>query len=121
MGSYLVVDGRENNSKGISYPMINIMRQILPDKKSLFDGERSFTLEKDEVAKILYNLNLITRDDNTLKNFFETIDCYGLEKNESFEDKKETVLGIQNCFTDVLCCMILNYEEERERIICYWE
>ena len=52
MGSYLVIGEKENNSKKLSCQIINLLREMFPDKRSLFDGERVFALTKEEVAEV---------------------------------------------------------------------
>ena len=116
MGSYLVVDGKKNNTKSISYPMITLLREVLPDKKSL-SGEEIFTLTKKEVSIILYNVSELLSDNDLFKKYIEKhSENYGM--NESFEDIKDAFEWIQMCFAKTLSEMTI---EDKRFICCEWE
>lgn len=116
MGSYLIVDGKENNSKSISYSMINLMREILPEKKSL-NGERVFAMTQDEVAKTLCGITEILSDEWTLKEYIENhSEEYGMD--DEFEEIKENFEWIHKCFAKILSEMIIC---DKRNILCEWE
>lgn len=116
MGSYLIVNGKENNTKSISYPMINLLREILPEKKSLFDCNR-FTLTKIDVATIVYNTTELLEDDDLLACYINRhSNDYGMDRD--FESIKKVFEYIQRLFakkiSDIVIC-------DNFSIICEWE
>lgn len=116
MGSYLVIDGKENNSKSISYPMIDLMREILPEKKSL-RGEAVFAMAQEEVAKTLYGITGILSNEQTLKEYINNhLEEYGM--NNDFEEIKRNFEWIHRCFSKTLSEMVIY---EKRNIICEWE
>lgn len=116
VGSYLIVDGKENNSKSISYPMINLMREILPEKKSLY-GERVFAMTQDEVAKTLYGITEILNNEWTLKDYIKNhSEEYSMD--DEFEEIKENFEWIHRCFAKILSEMIIC---DKRNILCEWE
>lgn len=116
MGSYLIVDGKQNNSKSISYPMIDLMREMLPEKKSL-NGERVFAMTQEETAKVLYGLTDILSDEWSLKDYVDNhSEEYGM--NDDFEEIKENFEWIHRCFSKVLSEMVML---EKRNILCEWE
>lgn len=114
MGSYLVVSGKEINIKSRSATMIEIMREILPHKKSLY--EPSFTLEMYEVAEVLYQITDMVEFDGNIHDYID-LHPNGYIMDEDFEYIKETLLYTQQLFSKVLCTMVV---DERPRIICHW-
>lgn len=116
MGSYLIVDGKENNTKSISYLMINLMREMLPEKKSLH-GERVFALTQEEVAEILYGITEILSNEWSLKEYIDThSEEYGMSDN--FKEIKENFEWIHRCFAKVLSEIIIY---DKRNILCEWE
>lgn len=116
MGSYLIIDGKENNTKSISYPMIDLMREILPEKKSLH-GERVFAMTKEEVAKILYGITEILRDEWSLKDYIDNhSEEYGMA--DDFKEIKENFEWIHRCFAKTLSEMVIC---DKGKIFCEWE
>ncbi len=117
MGSYLVVDGKENNTKSTSCSMINLFREIFPEKKSL-SGEDVFVFTQREVATILNNSTQLIKDDKLLKQYIiKHSDDYGI-KGEKFKYIKEFFEWIQRCFAEILSDMVFN---DREYICCEWK
>lgn len=51
MGSYLKVGGEEMNSKCNTSVAIDLMRKVLPEKKSLY-GEKVFALSVNEMTEV---------------------------------------------------------------------
>lgn len=116
MGSYLVVDGKKNNSKSISYTTIDLMREILPEKKSL-NGERAFVMTKEEVAKVLYGITSILIDEWFLEDYINNhSQGYGMRNN--FDEIKEDFEWIHRCFSKVLSEMVMM---KKRKILCEWE
>ena len=116
MGSYLIVDGKENNTKSISYPMIDLMRDILPEKNSL-SGEDAFALTTREMATLLYNTTQLLKDDELLESYMEKHrECYDV-KDATIEDVKDTISYIHRLFAEVLSEMV--YDDKRT-IVCEW-
>lgn len=116
MGSYLVIDGNENNSKSISYSMINIMRGMLPEKKSL-NGEIAFAMTQEEVAKVLYGITKILHDKLSLKDYIDNhSEEYGMD--DVFGEIKENFEWIHKCLSKVLSEMVML---EERNILCEWE
>lgn len=117
LGRYLIVDGKENNTKIISYPMINLFREIFPEKKSL-SGEDAFAFTRKEVAAILNNSTQLLKDDELLKQYIDKhSDDYGI-KGEEFKDIKEIFERIQRDFAEILADMVFH---DRRCICCEWE
>ena len=117
MGRYLIVDGKENNTKIISYSMINLFREIFPEKKSL-SGEDVFAFTQKEVAAILNNSTQLIKDDELLKQYIDKhSDDYGIN-DKKFEDIRETFIWIQICFSEILSNMVFY---DRSAICCEWE
>ena len=116
MGRYLVVDGIENNSKCISYPMIDLIRNVLSNDKKLF-GEDCFVLSQMEVADILYSANNLIGNDDLLKKYIEhNKESYHM--NAPFEEIKDVFTSIHYTFSKVLAGMVFY---EKKNIICEWE
>lgn len=116
MGSYLVVDGKENNSKSISYLMIDLMREILTEKKSLY-GEKAFAMIQEEVAKVLYGTVELLSSEQTLKEYISNhSEEYGMSNN--FEEIKQVFEWIHRCFSKVLSEMVIL---EKRNILCEWK
>ncbi len=117
MGSYLVVDGKENNTKSTSCSMINLFREIFPEKRSL-SGEDVFAFTQSEVAAILNNSTQLIKDDKLLKQYItKHSDDYGI-KGKEFKYIKETFKWIQRCFAEILSDMVFN---DRGYICCEWK
>ena len=116
MGSYLIVGGKENNSKSISYSMIVLMREILPEKKSLY-GEIEFVVKLKEVAKILYGINDILSNEWTLKEYIRSHSGeYGM--NNDFEKIKDDFEWIHRCFAKTLSEMVVC---NKKKVVCEWK
>lgn len=116
MGSYLIVDGKENNSTNISYPMIDLLRELLPEKKSLH-GEKVFAMTRDEVAVTLYAATELLSDKLELEQYIAGhSESYGM--HDDFEKIKTRFEWIQQCFAKTLSEMILY---DKDNIVCMWE
>lgn len=116
MGDYLIVDGIENNSKCISYPMAQLIVSVLP-KKDVYNEERCFLLKQYEVAAILYTANKLIRDDDLLQSY---IDKHKGEYNmdSGLEEVKYVFTTIQQTFAEVLSKMVYY---DNDIIVCQWE
>ena len=116
MGDYLIVDGIENNSKCISYPMARLIVAVLPEK-DVYSGERSFLLKQKEVADILYIVNELICNDDLLQAY---IDKHKGEyyMNSRFEEVKDVFTTIQQTFAKVLSRMVYF---DIDVIVCLWE
>lgn len=116
MGDYLIVDGKENNTKSITHLMVSLMREFLPEKQSLH-GERVFAMTQEEVAKTLYRITEILSNNCTLKEYINNhSEEYGI--NNDFEEIKENFEWINRCFAKVISEMIIC---DKRNIICKWE
>lgn len=116
MGSYLIIDGKENNTKSISYPMINLLRELLTEKKSLH-GERVFAMTEEEVAEVLYGATELLSDEYSLKEYIERhSEEYGMD--DDFKEIKENFEWIQRCFAKTLSEMVIY---NKNNIVCEWE
>ena len=115
MGSYLKFDGRENNSKSISYPMGTIIREIKKrydvNDKYILEDEKGFSISKKGLAFIVsYSSSLIEDETWCKKHIYKYVDTDTFET--SIYDTLYTI------WTEVLCEMILL---EKKRIRADWE
>lgn len=102
MGSYLVFNKKENNTKSISYPMATIIRDVLP--KDL-EKEYGWSLKKKHVAMLVsFTLDLLKDDDNLQEYVNLHTEDYGFGHN----DFQETIKRIHQDFTETLVEMIFN-------------
>ncbi len=111
MGSYLVFNKKENNTKSISYPMATIMRDVLPHTEK----EYGWTLKKKQVAELVsFTLNLLI-DDEDLQEYVKLHrEDYGFTKRNF----KETMEIIHRDFTETLVEMVVY---KMKRIDVRWE
>lgn len=115
MGRYLIVDGIENNSKCISYPMARLIGTVYPKKD--VDNDDGFVLNQKEVANVLYSVNKLICDDKFLQNYINYHkDDYNM--NSKFEEIKDVFIIIQQTFAKVLSRMVLN---DTPCISCLWK
>lgn len=116
MGSYLVVNGYENNSKAISYPMIDLMREVLPDKKSL-TGEEVFAMTKTEIAEVLSVCVPLARNEGGITDMYieQNPDGYGL--NKETDEVMRTFSTIEGILARVLSDMVI---EGDNAVVCEW-
>ena len=115
MGKYLIVDDRENNSKGVSSLMAYLI-QILVKKENLDDG---WALKVDEVAKIIANVKYLMEDGNRIEAFFEdNKDKYWCSYAHSLKEGEELLQTVFNIFSIVLAEAIL---DDKKLIYAYWE
>lgn len=115
MGYYLVFNGKENNTKSISYPMGAIIRDVLP--KDMEEDEYGWMLKKKHVAALSKFTMFLLEDDNNLRNYIDDYhkDDYGFD--DSFEEVKETIEWIHNCFVETLIEMVL---DKQKYILAKW-
>lgn len=111
MGSYLVFNKKENNTKSISYPMATIIRDVLPNTEK----EYGWTLKKKQVAKLVsFTLELL--DDE------EILQVYINEHKENYEfnceDFRETLKKIHKDFVETLVEMVF---QKQKYISVEWE
>lgn len=122
MGSYLVFDGNENNSKTISYAMADIMRIIKEEShiedEHFLEANREFKISQKGLAKLCVVLTKIleyeTLDDMDEESWFVEHEVYQC-KNPGFV---LVVNLIYRIWTESLCQMILY---ERNYICAKWE
>lgn len=76
MGSYLVCDHRENNSKVISGLMADIIREVIGDYNS-GSGE-DWLLTKEDMARLVEFTDLLIQEDGVFKGLLRK----GLEKDK---------------------------------------
>lgn len=120
MGSYLVVNGIENNSKQTSSAMIDLMRQMLPDKKSLH-GESIFALSPEELAEVTASATMFARDPYLAVDFVQCVYQEGVycpfKNKDDVDDIEETYTKIALIFSQALSYVVM---EDAEGVICSW-
>lgn len=116
MGSYLIIDGKQNNTKSISYPMINLIREILPERDDL-NGAETFLLTKEEVAGVLYGIAELLGEEGMLEDYIDSHSGdYGM--HGGFREIKGNFGWIHRCFSRVLSEMVIC---DKKKIVCRWE
>lgn len=107
MGSYLVFDRKENNTKSISYLMATIIQDVL---SNVSEKEYGWWLKKKHVASLIsFTVDLVDQDE-LLQSYIDSHeDVYGLK--DEFEEIKNRIWWIYKCFVETLVSMILNKEK----------
>lgn len=118
MGSYLVVNGIENNSKQASGAMIDLMRNALPDKKSLH-GESIFALSPNELAEVTASAVTLARDPHLAVSFVQGVYQEGaycpFKDKDDMDDIEDTYVRIALIFSQALSYVVM---EDAEGVIC---
>lgn len=111
MGRYLVFNGRENNSKSVSYPMATIIRDVLPDTEK----EYGWTLKKKQVAKLAAFTMGLLEDNEILQAYI-----HKHEENYGFDHKnfRKTIEKIHKDFLITLIEMVI---QKQKSIDAEWE
>jgi len=107
MGNYLKIGTKNINSTKYASLAGGFIRDILPNVK---ENERGWKLKKKHVAELVFYTKLLLEDDELLKKYIDENDeddCNVEFGDESFDEIKETIEYIHNCFVDVLVDMIL--------------
>lgn len=111
MGSYLNFGGIENNCKSISYPMANIIRDVLPEVEQ--NGHDGWKLKKKHVAKLAKFTNMLLNEDGLLENYIDNHkNDYGFD--DTVEKIEERFKQIHHDFTTALIDMVIN----KKKYIC---
>lgn len=114
MGSYLMFDRRENNTKSISYLMAAIIRDVL---SNVSEKEYGWRLKKKHVACLISFTIELTDQDELLQSYIDSHEnVYGLK--DEFIEVKNRMWWIHKCFVETLVSMILNKEKY---IMAKWE
>ena len=108
MGYYLEFDGKENNTKTISYPMANLIRDLFP---KVPENDWGWKLKKKHVAALTYFTRILLESDKLLKSYIdEDNDWYGFEDCE-YEEIRNNIDWMYRCFADTLARMVLKKEK----------
>lgn len=107
MGYYLKIGEREIDSKSLVYLTGDIIRSILPSVKEKEDG---WKLKKSHVAVLAYFTRSLLEDDTCLRLYTDN-DFDIFYRVEDFDEVKENIEWIHNCFVNTLIDMALHKDK----------
>lgn len=116
MGSYLILDHRENNTKSISGLMADIIRDIVGPAPECLQG--SWALTRESLSKCTIAATSLLDDESKFKLYIEKHKTHYWVTSGNFKENKEKLQWVVNCFAVTLADMTL---KDKGLVLAWWE